>query len=89
MTCQRITRQWLDKHPAIHVRNSRVNVIARCSSKCANGLAKYHVICVFNVVRTTPSVRQQNCKHVYNNRRCFLCVVHAEGLKRTRKVICE
>jgi hypothetical protein len=34
---------------------------------------------VFNVVRFMPSARQQNCKHVYNNRICFLCVARAEG----------
>jgi hypothetical protein len=35
---------------------------------------------VFNVVRNMLSARQQNCKQVYNNRKCFLCVVRAEGL---------
>jgi hypothetical protein len=34
---------------------------------------------VFNVVRVMPSARQQNCKHVYNNRR-FLCVVSAQDV---------
>jgi hypothetical protein len=36
---------------------------------------------VFNVVRAMPSARQQNCKHVYNNRSCFLCVIRAEVYK--------
>jgi hypothetical protein len=44
---------------------------------------------IFSVVRPMPSARQQNCKHVYNNRRCFLCVVRAEGLQGTTKVVCE
>jgi hypothetical protein len=35
---------------------------------------------VFNVVRAMPSARQQNCEHVYNNRRYFLCMVRAESL---------
>jgi hypothetical protein len=39
-----------------------------------------HVTYVFSVVRAIPSASQQNCKHVYNDRRCFLCVVRAEGL---------
>jgi hypothetical protein len=43
---------------------------------------------IFNVVRAMLSARQQNCKHVYKNR-CFLCVVHAEGLEGTTKVVFE
>jgi hypothetical protein len=43
---------------------------------------------VFNVVSAMLSTRQQNCEHVYNNR-CSLCVVRAEGLQETTKVVCE
>jgi hypothetical protein len=30
VTCQRIARQRLNKHPAIRARNNRTNVTARC-----------------------------------------------------------
>jgi hypothetical protein len=43
VTCQRIARQQLDKHPAIRARNNRTNVYSSLlgSSQCANGLARW------------------------------------------------
>jgi hypothetical protein len=51
VTCQRIARQRLDKHPAIRALNNRTNVYSSLlgNSQRANGLARYLSCDLFSV----------------------------------------
>jgi hypothetical protein len=70
VTCQRIARERIDKHLAIRARNNRKKCFKQQSARQWSGQISITWL-VFSVVRPMPSPKQQNCKHVYNNR-CVL-----------------
>jgi hypothetical protein len=82
--CTPIARQWVgkqNKFPQKHILGKQS--VARLCNNSDNRRNVFNVVCI------TPSARQRNYKDICNNRSCFLCMICAEVLWRTRKVICK